>query len=406
MEFSAQGAAVHAPIFDAIPGLAERMPRIPLVHAPTPVQFLERLSSRVGREIWIKRDDLSSPLYGGNKPRKLEFLLAEARARGARTLVTAGGIGTNHGLATAIFGKETGFQVVLCLFDQPVTDHVRKNLLLFRACGAEIVYGGSRIETLLRFFLLERMLRRNAFLIPLGGSSPRGVLGFVNAGLEFALQVEKGELPKPGAVFVAVGSCGTLAGLVLGFRLAGVSVPVVGVRVAPLVAVNRRAVFDLARRAQQLLAEGQGRQSGPTLLSKDAFSLDSEQYGGGYGHPTEAGCSAQRLAEETEGIRLEPTYTAKTLASLLQHGRRGTFSGPLLFWNTFNSADLAGRLAGVKPEDLPRPLNKFFAGPEESDKDKLIPFGEHPHKERGAICFCTTCWPWFWVEAGERACIL
>lgn len=380
MELSARGAAGAVPIFDAVPGLAERIAHIPLVHAPTPVELLERLSSRVGREIWVKRDDLSSPLYGGNKPRKLEFLLAEAQSRGARTLVTAGGLGTNHGLATAIFGKEAGFEVVLCLFDQPVTDHVRKNLLLFRACGAEIVYGGSRLGGVLRFFIMERIRRRRAFFIPLGGSSPKGVLGFVNAGLEFALQLEKGEAPKPGAVFVAVGSCGTLAGLVLGFRMAGLSMPVVGVRVAPAVAVNRKAVLKLARRAQELLAPCGSRRSGLLPLSKEAFLLDSEQYGGGYGHPTEAGREAQNLLVETEGIRLEPTYTAKTLASLLEHSRRGTFAGPLLFWNTFNSVDLSSRLAGVGSADLPRPLRKFFVGLDGSEKNKPIPLGVHPEK--------------------------
>lgn len=379
MELSAQAACGNAPIYDTVPGLAERIPRIVLVHAPTPVELLERLSSRVGREIWIKRDDLSSPLYGGNKPRKLEFLLAEARSRDARTLVTAGGIGTNHGLATAIFGRQAGFRVVLCLFDQPVTDHVRKNLLLFHACGAEMVYGGSRLKGLLRFFLVERLLRREAFFIPLGGSSPQGVLGFVNAGLEFARQIANKEAPIPGAVFVAVGSCGTLAGLVLGFRMAGLSVPVVGVRVAPAVAVNKKAVLNLALRSQALLGAGRRPVAG-IQLSKSDFPLDPTQYGGGYGHPTEAGRSAQRLAEETEGIRLEPTYTAKTFASLLEYGRRNTFRGPLLFWNTFNSADLSGRLAGVRPSDLPRPFRKFFAEQEESEKSEQIALSVHPDK--------------------------
>lgn len=379
MGLSAQAASGNAPIYDIVPGLAERIPRIALVHAPTPVELLERLSSRVGREIWVKRDDLSSPLYGGNKPRKLEFLLAEALSRGARTLVTAGGIGTNHGLATAIFGKEAGFRVVLCLFDQPVTDHVRKNLLLFHACGAEMVYGGSRLKGLLRFFLVERLLRREAFFIPLGGSSPRGVLGFVNAALEFARQVAAKEAPRPGAVFVAVGSCGTLAGLVLGFRLAGLSVPVVGVRVAPAVAVNKKAVLKLALRSRELLGAGSG-PVGAIELSKSDFLLDPSQYGGGYGHPTEAGRSAQRMLEDTEGIPLEPTYTAKTLAGLLEHGRRKTFHGPLLFWNTFNSADLSGRLAGVEPSDLPRPFRSFFAEQEGSEKSKQIALHVHPDR--------------------------
>jgi len=348
-------------LFDALPGLERRVPWIPLVDAPTPVQFLERLSARVGREVWIKRDDQSSAVYGGNKPRKLEFILAEAVSRGAKTLVTGGGLGTNHGLATLIFGRRMGFHVVLGLFDQPVTDHVRRSLLLFHAFGAEMVYLGSKLRGVLQYGVIERIRRRAACFIPLGGSSPTGVLGFVNAGLELAAQFERKEMPLPRAVFVAVGSCGTLAGLVMGLRLAGVPVPVVGVQVAPRIVVRPCAALRLARRTQRLVRRRAGRAVDFRLSVLD-FPMDRIQYGPGYGHPTEGGRSALKLMAETEGIRLEPTYTAKTFAAVLDHSKQGAPAGPLLFWNTFNSVDLAARAGRVDPLSLPRPFHRFFQG--------------------------------------------
>lgn len=356
---SVSSGAVRPLLFDAVPTLAHRVPWIPLIEGPTPVQLLDRVSGRVGREIWIKRDDRTSPVYGGNKPRKLEFLLAEARIQDARTLVTGGALGTNHGLATTIFGRRLGFHVVLCLLDQPVTDHVLRNLLLFHAYGAEMVYVGSKLRGAVQFGLVERIRRRRACFIPLGGSSPTGVLGFVNAGLELALQLERKELPPPSSIFVAVGSCGTMAGLVLGFRVAGVSVPVVGVQVAPRLVVNPGAVLRLARRTQRLMGRHGGRVSGKPLSVSD-FPIDRAHYGSGYGHTTEKGRSAIRLMAEAEGILLEPTYTAKTFAAVLDHRKTESRGGPVLFWNTFNSVDLSAQAGLVDSTSLPKAFHGFF----------------------------------------------
>ena len=133
-------------LFEVFPALKQHLPWTPLVDAPTPVQPLEQISARLDREVWIKRDDKTSSEYGGNKPRKLEFLLGEALAQNRKRVVTGGGVGTNHGLATTIFGKQLGLRVTLGLFDQPVTAHVRNNLLLYHAYGAEMKYAGSFLK--------------------------------------------------------------------------------------------------------------------------------------------------------------------------------------------------------------------------------------------------------------------
>ncbi len=211
------------------------------MEAPTPVQALERLSTHLGSEVWIKRDDKTSAKYGGNKPRKLEFLLGQALSRGHKTVVTGGGIGTNHGLATAVFGRTLGFHVVLGLFGQPVTAHVRKSLLLYHAYGAEMFYVSNLLTALWRFYVSERFRRRDAYFIPGGGSSPVGVLGYVDAGLELAMQVERKEMPPPKVIYLPVGSGGTMAGLVLGLRLAGLKTRVVGIRLRRACSPTRKS---------------------------------------------------------------------------------------------------------------------------------------------------------------------
>ncbi len=337
------------------------MPWTPIVDAPTPVHALERLSRHLGSEVWIKRDDKTSSIYGGNKPRKLEFLLGEALARGYKTLVTGGGIGTNHGLATAIFGRRLGFRVVLGLFKQPVTAHVRKSLLLYHAYGAELFFVNNLLSALWRFHVTERLRRRDAYFIPGGGSSPVGVLGYVDAGLELAMQVERKELPRPKAIYLAVGTGGTMAGLVLGLRLAGLRIRVVGVQVAPRLLANPRISLRLARKALKLMRRHD--RTVPDLdLTQADMLIDASYYGAGYGHPTNGARRALSLMAKTEEIELDGTYTAKALSGLLHQVRSEGEKGPVLFWNTFNSVDLSPMADRVEPGLLPEAFHRFFEG--------------------------------------------
>ncbi len=344
-------------LFESFPDLARALPWTALVDRPTPIQRLDRLSDRLGAEVWVKRDDLTSPVYGGNKPRKLEFVLAEAREQGRRTLVTLGGLGTNHGLATAIFGRKLGFEVVLLLFEQPVTEHVQQNLLLFQAHGARLVFTGSMAGGVKRYLVTERLRRPGAYFIPGGGSSPAGTLGYVDAAFELAGQIARGEAPLPSAIFVAAGSSGTLAGLTLGCRLAGLSIPIHGVQVAPGVVANPKNALRLARRTLSLMQRADAAVPRPTLAPAP---LIRHHYGAGYGHPTDAGREARELLAETEGLDLDLTYTAKAMAALLEYVRQEKPAGPVLFWHTFNSVQLD--TDGLSPASLPPEFHRFFDG--------------------------------------------
>lgn len=348
-------------LFGVFPELQKRFPWTPLVNAPTPVERLENLSAQIGKEIWIKRDDKTSPIYGGNKPRKLEFILADASASGRKELVTGGGIGSNHTLATAIFGQRQGFKVALGLFSQPVTEHVRMNLLLDHAYGAEMIHFSSLMSAVLHYYLITRLQRPKAYFIPPGGSNPIGTLGYVDAALELVMQLESKAMPMPESIFVAAGTCGTVAGLLLGMKLANVKTRIIGVQVAPNMFSNPKTVLNLARKTLKFM-----RRHDPTVpevkLNLEDISFEKGHFGKGYGYPTEAGKSAMRLIADTEGIQLDLTYTAKTFGALLEHVKDSSTNGPVLFWHTFNSADLSPKLLGVEPTSLPKELSSYFGG--------------------------------------------
>lgn len=343
-------------LFKTFPGLSGRVPFIPLLPGPTPVQRLDSVSEALGREIWVKRDDLSSPVYGGNKPRKLQFLLAEARGRGVSAVATMGGIGTNHGLATTVFGTKQGFKVRLILFPQPVSDPVREHLKLFLALGADLELCPDWRAAELRWQAIERD-QPGIYAIPAGGSNPVGALGYVEAGLELADQVRRGLLPQPEAVYLATGTGGTAAGMALGLKLAGLDTPVRAVGVVPPEAANTGSVLDLARRTLDLL-----RERDPSIpgLEVTPVDLDVNQgfLGAGYGHPTPEGLAAMELMAR-EAIVLDQTYTGKAFAGLAA-AAAGPGDGPLLFVNTYSSADLGHLAPEADWRNLPSAFHRFF----------------------------------------------
>lgn len=347
------------------PAVGAGLRRHPLCVLPTPVAPLARVARARGLgPLWVKRDDLSSPLYGGNKPRKLEWLLGAARARGRTAVITFGGIGTHHGLATAICARDAGMRTVLVLLPQPVTAHVRDTLLLHHAFGCELhlaeSVGGVALTAL---GVLARGVARGAPLaiIPAGGTSALGAIGYVNAGYELADQVRAGLLPEPAAVFVALGSGGTVAGLVLGLRLAGLRSRVVGVLVNDILPPTERRVAGLARGALRRLRRVEP--SLPALaIGPDDVVIERAYLGPAYGAVTEAGVAAQRLLADEEGLELETTYTAKTVAAMLDLAARPPYRDqPLLFWNTYSSVDPGAALPRLPDwHELPAAFHRFF----------------------------------------------
>jgi D-cysteine desulfhydrase len=305
-----------------------------LGQGPTPVRPLAGLGGSAA--VWLK-DDGGYAAHGGNKARKLEWLLADALRRGRRTVITGGAIGTNHGLATALYARELGLRAVLVLVPQPDSEHVRTQLARIRDSDAELHFAAGTARA---FFLAATLhLRRTAppwrppYLILPGGSVPLGCVGYVQAGVELGQQVHEGLLPEPSHVVVALGSGGTAAGLLLGMRASGLRSRLVCVLVNDRMRVGARRVLRLARRTQRLLARRaaglpQVRISAADLLVRDDW------LGAGYGHPTAAAARAT-AAFAAQGVALDPVYTAKAAAGLLElneHGELGP--GPVLFWLT------------------------------------------------------------------------
>ena len=307
------------------------MPHLVLSERPTPVREL------AGLGVWVKEDGaFGSGGWGGNKVRKLEWLIPDARRRGRRSILTFGGLGTNWGLATALYGREHGLETALALVDQPIDAHVSAQLARLEASGARIHRTHTKARTVAMLpWLLARNSRggRPPYLLPAGGSSRVGVLGYVEAALEIAAQVEDGILPEPAHVVVPVGTGGTAAGLALGLQLAGLRTRVVGIVVNDQLRLDGPVIARLARRTAALL-ERRGAQLGGSLrIGPDMLDLTRDQIGAGYGHPTEAASRATGLAAE-EGLRLDPVYTAKAMAGLLALRAEGRLGGPVLFIHT------------------------------------------------------------------------
>ncbi len=327
---SYDGAVLAPHLHERFPALAASLPHLSLSARPTPVREL------AGLGIWVKEDGaFGSGGWGGNKVRKLEWLLPDARRRGRRSILTFGGLGTNWGLATALYGREQGFETALALVDQPIDEHVEAQLGRLRASGARIHRTRTKARTVAALpWLLASGTRggRPPYLLPAGGSSAVGVLGYVEAALEIAAQVEDGALPAPAWVVVPVGTGGTAAGLALGFQLAGLPTRVVGVVVNDQLRLDPPTLDRLARRTSALLAR-RGAPLGRDRLDPGAIELTRDQIGAGYGHRTEAGEHATALAVE-DALALDPVYTAKAMAGLLALRDAGRLDGPVLFIHT------------------------------------------------------------------------
>jgi D-cysteine desulfhydrase len=317
-----------------------------------------------GDVLLVKHDEHSTPSYGGNKPRKLEFVIGHALERGTRTLVTTGGLGTNHGLATTILGREAGLATVLVLVPQPITEGVRRTLLLHAAYGARHVFGsnvGSAALQTLRVLAQTQLRGERPLLVPTGGSSARGDLGFVSAAFELAEQVRAGLCEEPSELFVAVGSGGSLAGLVPGLRLAGLKTRVTGVLATDILPPSPRRLARSARGTLRLLRSADA--SVPELaISKQDFVLATRQVGPGYGAATPAAEAAVRAAAQ-RGLVLETTYTGKCLAEIVARADERTLGpGPVMFWNSYNAVDVAARAPrAVTEADLPRSIQHLLA---------------------------------------------
>jgi D-cysteine desulfhydrase len=327
---TASGNEPVIPLVRRFPGLA-RIPRVQLGTYPTPVESarFEGLES----PLWIKRDDLASADLGGNKVRALEYLLAGVQPRDV--LLTGGGEGSTHVLATAIHAAKLGARLHAIRWRHEMHEtSIRVAQRALRECASVATF--STPLTGILWVLAQRAgalwAGRKWIWVPFGGTSPLGILGHVNAALELADQVNAGVLPVPSNVVVPLGTGGTAAGLALGFAAAGLPTQVIGARVVPRIVSGRARVIRLARSTARWVR----RRTGVDFpsVSRHAVRVANEAYAGAYGRVSPLAAEAAAIMERAQGVHLDATYSAKAFAIALRVAREGR---PTLFWSTFDA---------------------------------------------------------------------
>ena len=326
----------------------DRFPRFALLDGPSPLAPLARLSAVLGgrAELWIKREDLLPLAFGGNKLRNLEYLVGAALAEGADTLVTSGRRWSNHARLTAAAGARAGLEVHLVLSGPPA-DPPNPGVMLSELLGATVHHAitDDRAE---RAALVDRVMAelRSAggrpYLVEVGGSDVVGAVGQVMAGIELADGAAlRGFAPDDVVVPSATG--GTQAGLLMGLRAAGARTVVHGIAVTPRDELQTKVVAMVGALGA---LEGLDRLG---VVPPDAIRLDDDQLGAGYGRPTAAAGAATRLLARSEGILVDPIYTAKALAGLIERVRSGAFDGHrVVFWHAGGTTGIFEPLAGFE----------------------------------------------------------
>lgn len=347
------------PLFEQYRNLANNIPWMELINHNTPIERLANLENELGlNSLWVKRDDQTSQLYGGNKPRKLEFILADAKKKGFESVITKGGIGSNFCVANAAMCSKLGLKPIAVLVDQPMNPIVKKNLLINLYYKNELHYirKNNRVKW---FKLWMKLRRRNIYymLVP-GGSVPLGTLGFVNAGLELKKQINEDKIPEPDYIFVACGSAGTVAGLALGLKLAKMKSKIVAVQVASF--IGYEGTIKLAYETRDYMFKYD---SSVPEVDIDNIIYETDYFGKGYAEPTEEGLEAIDLIRRTQELELEHTYTGKTLAALIGLTKKNydeMQEKSIMFWNTFSSRDFSDILTSLNYKNLPKKLHWIF----------------------------------------------
>ncbi len=314
----------------------EAIPRVPLVNEPTPLEFLPRLSAAIGRPIYLKREDGIGPAMGGNKARPLEYLLADALRRGHRRVATYGGLQSNHARITAAAARRLGLEPHLFYFERRPS-RLMGNLLLNDLLGARMHFfpfgGGARprspawTDLLVRLLAWARIGRH--YFIPVGGRSVLGGLGYVRVALELHRQAQAEGLGGAWVV-TAVGTGGTLAGLWAGLTLLRSPLRPLGIDISALWKNLPAAVARLAERICARLGEPH------RFAAAEAPLIEGTYVGPRYGTPSPQGNEALRQLARTEGILLDPIYTAKAFAGMLDRIRKGQLGErePVIFLHT------------------------------------------------------------------------
>ena len=359
-----------SPLASRFPGAAS-LPIAGIAVLPTPIESLDALAVELDiARLLVKRDDLTSPAYGGNKVRKLDYLLGEALAEKRTAVITYGAYGSNHALATAVFARALGLEPHVVLSPQEVGPfaaatlraHVGLDTVIHPVEGWDGAPEGARVSAA----LTERD-GIEPFDVPMGGTNALGALGYVNAAIEVVDQlrefnadidaVDLSDYLRPDVIYVAAGTLGTAIGLAVGLAAVGAHTRVVAVRVTPPEVAAESVAVELAGKTVALLRSLDA--SFPDLAYDDlAFELRQDWFEPGYGVVTPETIEAVEIAA-TSGITLETTYTGKAFAAMVADARAGILTdSQVLFWDTYNSAPMP---APGDADTLPVALRDYVA---------------------------------------------
>lgn len=322
-----------------------RFPRVKLAHLPTPLEPMPRLTKALGGpDLWIKRDDCTGLSSGGNKTRKLEFLMGQALEQGADTIITQGATQSNHARQTTAAAAKLGLECHVLLEDRTGSDdksyNYNGNVLLDQLHGSTISKrpGDTDMNAAMEEFAAQlREDGKQPYIIPGGGSNEVGALGYVNCAAELLIQANDSGL-KIDHVVHATGSSGTQAGLVLGLEALNSGIPVYGIGVRAPKEKQEQMVFSLAERTADYMGLK------PGVIQREAVVANSDYVGDGYGLPTAGMVEAVKMLAQYEGILLDPVYAGKGMAGLIDLVRKGHFGQDenVVFLHTGGSVALFG----------------------------------------------------------------
>jgi len=369
------------PLFDTHPVLKDEIPHVTFNVYPTPVYNLHSIAQNYGlKAFYVKddganglRDEQERVLPSGNKMRKLEFLLAHAKTLGYKTVCTVGSAGSNHALETAVCAKQLGLEAVLLLNDQRPTSYAIRNLKMMALFAKEIKYSSADDDIKLMEEAQALCNNEGYYYIPLGGSNSRGALGFVNAMFELKDQINKGILQEPDFIYIALGSAGTASGAIIGAYAAGLKSIIIPVRISSTADFKTNLLISLVNETGSWLKTIDP--SFPFISATPENVRIEHNFAGGedsYARITdEAALAIDSFCQESKNaighlIKLEGTYTGKTLSALFGHAYQGILKDKVvLFWNTFSYGSFDELTSLVTDEQIchliPAQLTHYFS---------------------------------------------
>jgi 1-aminocyclopropane-1-carboxylate deaminase/D-cysteine desulfhydrase-like pyridoxal-dependent ACC family enzyme len=366
-------SAIAIPLFEKYPKLQEKIKHISLASLPTPVYHAQKMEKTLGiKNLFIKRDDLcfingEEDVYwpGGNKIRKLEFLLADAIDKSFENVITVGGAGSNHALSTAVGCKKLGLNCKLMLSPQLRTSYARRNLLLDRYFGAEIFYFDTAKD---RNEVVEKIKEeQSSYFIPVGGSNEIGCLGYLNAVFELYDQIKQEKIQEPDVIYVTAGSAGTAAGILLGLKILKmemkmetkfVVVPISGTCEGKLTLIT-----NLVEKTSSMLHNFD--ETFPVVIADEKdVDFNTPFLGVQYACVTPETADAIKMLYDYENIKLDGTYAGKTFSALISDAFEKKISDKtVFFWNTFCAGDFSIFVDQVNYKELPDNFHCYFKEP-------------------------------------------